>query len=130
MPDKLTITVPIEDLTPEDPLSLVVLTNEHLHFMRIKNYSEATINGRSFVLRRFIQWCYDRSITSVSEITREIFERYLFYLSIYRSERTGQTLGAVTRRGYLMCLCSFFNWLSKMTISSTIPQMQFNCRDQ
>lgn len=67
----------IADAAPDNRLSLVALAKQYLKWMEIINYSEATINGRVFDLHYFICWCYEYGIIVVSDVTREVAERYI-----------------------------------------------------
>lgn len=84
----------------------------YFEWMRVKNYSEETIEGRGYILRFFRLWCENHGITSPVEVTRQVLESYQRYLYHYRDKR-GKRLMVQSRETKLTALRSFFGWLSK-----------------
>jgi integrase/recombinase XerD len=85
---------------------------EHLEWMRMCNYSPATIRGRDFYLRAFMRWADDRSLTKAEEITRPILERYRHHLFMHR-KKDGNPLSWTSQAGQLNTVKMFFRWLMR-----------------
>lgn len=85
---------------------------EYLEWMRIKNYSEDTVESRKNLLKYFRRWCAEREITRPQEVTRPILEAYQRYLYHYRNQ-DNKRLNTQTQQIRLTALRSFFAWLSK-----------------
>jgi integrase/recombinase XerD len=68
---------------PNDPDGMGVWMKRYLDHLRVKNYSERTIENRECYLGFFVVWAEARSITRPQEVTKPILERYqrhLFHL--------------------------------------------------
>lgn len=98
-----------------DPLAALPLTgylNEHLEWMRVTGYSEDTVRTRRVAIRRFITWCAERALSTPSEITKPILERYQRHLYYHRkSDGRPMTLGS--QHACLAPLKTYFKWLTK-----------------
>ncbi len=97
---------------PNDPYGFVVLTENFLEWMKIKNYSERTIENRKNYLIYFIRWCDERGLTQPKEITIPIVERYQRYLHYYR-KKDGDPLSIRSQHIRLTSIRSWFKWLAK-----------------
>ena len=65
------------------PEGLTAWMKRYLEWLRVKNYSERTVENRENYLGFFIAWCEARSISRPQEVTKPILERYqrhLFHL--------------------------------------------------
>src|SRR6187401_2884495 len=71
---------------PNDPEGLFVWMQRYLEALRIKNYSERTIENRQSYLSFFIVWCEARSLARPQEVTKPILERYQRHLFHLRKE--------------------------------------------
>jgi integrase/recombinase XerD len=79
--------------------------------LRMKNWSQTTIDRRSYSIGMFLTWCRERGIDEVDEITEpsiEAFRRYLFH---YRNARSGKTLKFCTQSSYLSAVRHWLDWL-------------------
>jgi integrase/recombinase XerD len=94
------------------PTEMEVMIMRHFEWMRVRNYSEETIEGRSLTLKYFSQWCEERGITRPQEVTRPVLERYQRYLYHYRSKK-GKRLNIQTQNVRLTAVRMFFSWLSR-----------------
>ena len=96
----------------ELPRSLSEKLNQFCEWMRVMSYSEATIESREYSLKRFLQWCGERGVMSVQEVTKPILERYRRYL-YYKKKSDNTPLHTRTQLHHLVAVRSFFKWLSK-----------------
>jgi integrase/recombinase XerD len=97
---------------PHDPQGFARTSEAFFTWMRVKNYSEATIKNRETYLGYFVTWCDERGLTRPSEITRAILERYQRYLYYYR-KKDGHPLSFRSQHTRLTSVRSFFSWLAK-----------------
>ena len=65
---------------PTDPQGLAVSLNKFLTRLRVKNFSERTVEVREHHIYSFIAWCDNRSIARPGEVTKPILERYQKHL--------------------------------------------------
>ena len=75
-------------------------------------YSADTINRRETALRRFVEWCDERSLTHPNQISKPILERYQRHLYYYR-KADGQPLTLGTQHSLLAPLKTFFKRLAQ-----------------
>ncbi len=97
---------------PADPQGFCVLTKAFFDWMRLKNYSDRTIENREVYLNYFTIWCEERSLNRPTEVTRPVLERYQRYLYYYR-KKNGQPLSFRSQHARLVPVRAFFKWLTK-----------------
>lgn len=95
-----------------DPLGMTVLATKHLEWMAVRNFSAVTIDRRLDLLNAFIRWAVDRGLTSPSEITKPILERYQRWLYAHR-KANGDPLSWATQINYLAAVRCWFKWLAR-----------------
>jgi integrase/recombinase XerD len=96
-----------------DPQGFPALQRAFFEWMRVRGYSEATIESRSVYLGFFAAWCAERAITRPKEVTKPILERYQRYLYHYRNQKTGRAMSFRSQHTRLVPLRAFFRWLAK-----------------
>lgn len=93
-----------------DPRGMARLIAGFIEYLRVRNYSERTVDQRRKCLNWFTAWCEERGIMRPSEITRPVLERYQRFLYHYRKEDgTPLTFGSQFTR--LVSVRMFFKWL-------------------
>jgi integrase/recombinase XerD len=93
-----------------DPRGMAHLICGFIEYLRVRNYSERTVDQRRKCLNWFTEWCEERGITRPSEITRPVLERYQRFLYHYRKDDgTPLTFGSQFTR--LVSVRMFFKWL-------------------
>jgi len=97
------------------PNSLDAYLQRYLEWMREKNYSPRTVEGKEETLSYFMRWCHERALMAPQEITRLILERYQRHLFLYR-KRDGQPLAAKTQWARMIPVRLFFRWLAKQNV--------------
>lgn len=95
-----------------DPYGLYRLVQEYLDAIRIKNYSQYTINNREFYLLWFLEWAHQRGLMRPTEVTKPILERYKRYIFYYR-KKNGEPLSTQCQYNRVMAIRAWFKWLSK-----------------
>ncbi len=108
--DKLTGPRPFGD--PGAPQGFGVLCPAFLEWMRVKNYSERTVENRQHYLGAFVSWCQDRGITQPAEVTKALLERYQRWLYHYRKDND-QPLTFGSQFAHLVPVRAFFKWCAK-----------------
>ena len=84
----------------------------HLEWMRMKNYSEATVQKREPWLVAFAAWCAVRAIHRPREVTKPIIERYRRQLYLHR-QANGKPLTFGSQMSRLAPLRLFFSWMTR-----------------
>jgi integrase/recombinase XerD len=97
---------------PNDPQGMIALMEEFFESLRVKNYSERTIEIRRQELGGFIDWAADRGISRPAEVTKPIIERYQRFL-YHSRKRNGSPLSFRTQNGRLVAIRCWFKWLSR-----------------
>lgn len=105
-----TIPPPVGDV--RDPDSLWHHLLRYLEHLAVKNYSPRTIESREKLLRLFIAWCDDRSLTRPQQIDRPILERYQRHLFYYR-KADGEPLSTRSQHARIIPIRHWFSWLVK-----------------
>lgn len=85
----------------------------YFDWMKVKNYSESTIESRRVKLKSFTEWLESRGISDPCYVTRPVLESYQRYLYYYRSKRTEQRLANQSQQIHLTAVRSFYKWLNK-----------------
>ncbi|MCP3880421.1 MAG: site-specific tyrosine recombinase XerC [Sulfitobacter sp.] len=97
---------------PNDPDGMAAYLNRYLDWLRINNYSPATVKGREHYLSVFIVWCDERSLKRPNEITKPILERYQRHLYLYR-KKDGEPLSFRSQHSHLVPVRAWFKWLTR-----------------
>lgn len=105
-----TTPAPIGD--PADPDSLYAYLLRFCESLRVRHYSERTIELRELYLRYFILWCDERGLGQPREITKPILERYQRYLFHYRKSN-GEPLTVGSQYTRLVPIRAYFKWLAR-----------------
>lgn len=87
----------------------------HFDSLRVRGYSENTIDAQAKTLGRFIAWCEERDVRRPSEVSRPVLERYQRHLNEYR-QVNGQPLSWASQYAHIASLRSYFKWLSKQSL--------------
>jgi len=99
-----------EAKAPSHPRSLeayVLAYKEQLHAM---NYAHQSVAYKYASLTWFIEWCHERGIDKVEEITRPILQRYQRYLFTAQG-RGGKRLSVAAQRNRLTAVRTWFKFL-------------------
>ncbi len=91
---------------------LTARAEEFLESMRVKSYSERTIEARRVCLGYFITWCGERGLAQPEEITKPILERYQQWLA-HKRKPDGNPLHSRTQYMRVVPVKMFFKWLAR-----------------
>lgn len=100
---------------PNDPEGLYAWMVRYLEAMRVKNYSERTVENREVYLGFFIGWCDERSIGRPQEVTKPILDRYQRHL-FHMRKPNGKPLSFSSQVARLVPVRSFFKWLTRQNV--------------
>ena len=95
-----------------DERGFAVLATAFLESMRVRNYSDATVESHAHHLREFVKWCVERSITRPADVTKPVLERYQRHLYHHR-KKNGQPLSFRAQHSALLPLRALFKWLCR-----------------
>jgi integrase/recombinase XerD len=102
--------VPVGD--PGDERGFAALLAAYADWLRVRNYSEATVGNREHYVGEFAKWCAERSITRPAEVTKPLLERYQRWLYAYR-QKNGKPLTWASQLQHLIPVRAFFKWLGR-----------------
>lgn len=100
---------------PTDPEGLYAWMKRYLEALRVKNYSERTVENRESYLAFFIAWCEARSISRPQEVTKPILERYQRHLFHLRRDN-GKPLSFRAQHSRLVPVRGYFKWLARQNV--------------
>ena len=93
-----------------DPLSLAGLVDDHLHHLRVRNYSESTITNRRCHLGFFCRWCEERGLVSPEDVSRPVLEQFRVAVYHYR-QPDGRPLSWSTQIHRLTAVKMYLRWM-------------------
>jgi integrase/recombinase XerD len=100
---------------PSDADGLYAWMKRYLEALRVKNYSERTVENRESYLSFFIAWCEARSIARPQEVTKPILERYQRHLFHMRKDN-GKPLSFRSQHSRLVPVRAYFKWLARQNV--------------
>ena len=102
------------------PDAITTCAADYLEHEKARHYSLRTVQTHDYWLARFIDFCDERGVTSIHDVTRPVvvrFQRFLFY---YR-KKNGQPLGYCSQRGALGTVRGMFRYLTRAGIIFANP---------
>ena len=84
----------------------------YLEHLQCKHYSERTLSTKRKLLQYFFDWCDERGLEKIDEISRSVMESYQRYLYKYR-KANGQHLAISSQSGRLVAVRELFKYLAK-----------------
>ena len=99
---------------------------KYLEWMAVTNHSKTTIEVRAKYMKYFMNWCAERSIEKLGEVSRDITERFQRSLYTYK-KKNGKPLAAGSQYSRLSALKMFFKYLVTKRIIPFNPasELQF-----
>ncbi len=91
-----------------------------LEWLRVRAYSEATVEQRGKYLRYFRVWCAEYGIDEPRNVTKPVLDRYQRYLYHYR-KKDGKPMSFRSQRSQLLPVRAFFKWLTRMNYLLSNP---------
>lgn len=97
---------------PDDVRGFWYLLQQNLMWLRVHNYSEATIATREKYIRMFLRWALERELRYPSQITKPILESFQRHLFHYR-KKDGNPLAWNSQISHLREVRQYFEYLAK-----------------
>jgi integrase/recombinase XerD len=88
------------------------LLEQYLVWIGMQNFSPDTVNTSRACVGYFLDWCKERSLEDVTEITRPVLERYQRALYQHR-KKNGEPLTFRTQNSRMRAIKSWFRWLAR-----------------
>jgi integrase/recombinase XerD len=107
-----------------DKLPLRNLLEKYFDDLRVKNWSEATIDRRNNSLGRFLAWLEARAIERLGEVTLSVLQSYQRSLYHVGNLRSKKPLKAATQASYLSAVGHWLNWATKNKIIPFNPALE------
>lgn len=98
-----------------------LLIHQFIQSLRMRNCSERTIRSWDYVVRRFVNWCSERGIQVMEEVTHDHLAAYRRHLFHYRNPKTGNALKFDTQAHYLTPVRRWFGWMKDQSIIENNP---------
>ena len=109
---------PIGD--PHDPDGFGLWVRRYLEHLRVRNYSERTLQNNHSSLGLFVAWCETRGLSRPVQVTRPLLERYQRHLYHVRKPN-GQPLSFRAQHMRVVPIRGFFRWLVKQNVLLSNP---------
>ncbi len=100
---------------PNDPDGMYVRVQQFLAALRVKNFSERTVEHRERNLDAFMGWCEARSVTRPEQVTKPVVEGYQRHLYAWR-KANGKPLSFASQLQQLVSVKMFFKWLARKNL--------------
>jgi integrase/recombinase XerD len=97
---------------PQDPRGFWSLLQQNVVWLRVHNYSPATIVTHEKYVRMFLRWAAERDLREPTQVTKpmlEAFQRHLFH---YR-KADGQPLAWMSQISHLRTVRQYFAYLAR-----------------
>ncbi len=94
------------------PLGLGSLLKRHLDSIVMRGLAERTVRSRRFNVNAFIDFCGERSIAVVKDVTRGVVERYQHHV-FQKATAKGAQLSFRSQCELLIAVKAFFSWAAE-----------------
>ena len=99
-------------MTAGNHSEMEIMSWRYLQWMEVLNYSKATIEGYTMLLKYFRRWCEEQDIFRPQEVTGAILEQYQNYLHTYLTEK-GSPMTLSSQNVRMVVVRMFFRWLTR-----------------
>jgi integrase/recombinase XerD len=99
-----------------DPDGMAAWMGRYLEWMRLKNYSDRSVNSHQSYLTLFIEWCAARSLSRPEQITKPMLESYQRHLFYFRQPRNGKPLSFRAQHSRIIPVKMYFKWLTRKNV--------------
>ena len=102
------------------PQSLAAYAQAYKAQQEALNYATQGVLYKHASIHRFIDWCEERGIDKIEQITRPTLQRYQRYLH-HATSRSGKPLTTASQRNRLSAIRSWFRYLMRENLILTNP---------
>jgi hypothetical protein len=110
------------------PSDLMEETRNYLVHRAVRGSTAQGMKAIRRYLRDFVDWCQDREILRVSQITPDVLESYLHFLHAYR-KKDGEPLLVNSRLAKLVPVRGWCAWLVRQGKLPAIRRRRWICRE-
>jgi len=107
------------------PGSLWEHADRHLESLRVRHFSEQTVELAWKCLRYFLEWCDARGVERPEDVTRAVLERYRRSIYYYRKD-DGEPLSIQSQIYRLSRVRLFFKWLTREEVLELNPASELD----
>jgi integrase/recombinase XerD len=97
---------------PSDPRSLEAYALAYKEQLQAQHYAVQSVQYKYASLIWFIDWCHERGIERIEQITRPVLQRYQRHL-YYAISRSGKPLSIASQRNRLTAVRTWFKFLMR-----------------
>jgi len=97
---------------PSDPRSLQAYVHAYIEHLKARNYAVQSVQYKRASLIWFLDWCKERGIVQIQEITRPVLQRYQRHL-YYAIGRNQKPLSIQSQCNRLTALRTWFRFLMR-----------------
>lgn len=97
---------------PSDPRSLEAYALAYKEQLHAQHYATQSVQYKYVSIGWFIDWCHERGIDRIEQITRPILQRYQRYL-YHAISRSGKPLSVASQRNRLTAVRTWFRFLMR-----------------
>ncbi len=105
---------------PSDPCSLEAYALAYKEQLHAQHYAEQSVQYKHASITWFIEWCHERGIERIEQITRPVLQRYQRYL-YHALSRSGKPLSVASQRNRLTAVRTWFKFLMRENLILTNP---------
>jgi len=91
--------------------SLAIVIDRYLMELQVKNYSSCTVDAYKYRLRRLANWCTERGVETIGELTAEVLQGYRRHLFHHIDPRSGRNLLPRSQSQHVVMIRCFCGWL-------------------
>ncbi|WP_299945300.1 site-specific tyrosine recombinase XerC [uncultured Microbulbifer sp.] len=95
---------------PSDPRALEAYALAYKEQLQARHYASQSVQYKHAALGWFIDWCHERGVDRIEQITRPVLQRYQRHL-YHAISRTGKPLSVVSQRNRLTAVRTWFKFL-------------------
>jgi integrase/recombinase XerD len=106
-------TIALGDASAPDGFGVWAL--RYLEALRVRNYSERTVENQESYLALFIAWCEARSVVRPHDVTKPILDRYQRHL-FHARKPNGRPLTFASQVRALTPVRGLFKWLTRQNV--------------
>ena len=97
---------------PSDPSSLAAYALAYKEHLQTRGYATQSVQYKHAAITWFIDWCRERGIERIEQITRPTLQRYQRHLH-YAISRSGKPLSVAGQRNRLTAVRTWFKYLMR-----------------
>ncbi len=116
---------------PSDPRSLKAYVHAYIEHLKARNYATQSVQYKRASLIWFLDWCKERGIERIHEITRPVLQRYQRHL-YHALGRNGKPLSIQSQCNRLTAIRTWFRFLMRenLILYNPASEMEYPKREK